>query len=53
MRQDALMFPPELVFIESLPNGSLFDMQDEFSLAFLKLNAIGFNDAGDGIAAGP
>jgi hypothetical protein len=45
------MFPPELVFVESLPNGSLFNMENEFGLAFLELDAIRFHDAGDGVSA--
>jgi hypothetical protein len=33
--QDAVVFPPELVFVEPLPDGVFFDMQDELGVHFL------------------
>lgn len=52
VRDDALVFFPESVFIEALPNRSLFDMQDEFGFAFFDAHTVRFDDARDGVASG-
>src|ERR1700722_8088594 len=42
--ENAVLFFPEAVFIEAVPDRSLFDVENEIRLAFLKLYDIGFDD---------
>jgi hypothetical protein len=50
--QQAVVLPPELVFVEPAPDGVLLDMEDELRVARLELDDVGLDDRRDRVAAG-
>ena len=50
--EDAVVLFPEAVLVEALPDGVLFDVQDEVGLDVLELEDVGLADGGDAVAAG-
>src|SRR5262245_2136207 len=51
MCQDAVVFSPEFILVESPPNRVLFDMQDEFRGVLFELDNVLFDNRRDAIAA--
>ncbi len=46
------MLFPEAVFVEALPDGVFFDMEDELGFDIFELDDFRFADGWDGVAAG-
>ena len=53
MRQQAVMSPPELVLVETSPDGIFFNVQDKLGVAFDELHDFRFHDGRNAVAAGP
>src|SRR5262249_8716632 len=52
VQNDAFVFLPEFVLIQSVPNCTLFNQKNEVCRAFLELDHMIFNNAGNAPAAG-
>ena len=50
--EDAVMLFPESVFVEALPDGIFFDMEDEVCFDIFELDNFWFADGWDCVAAG-